>query len=124
MTEQEFTSIIETYGFVIEESNTSDRWIMVNINNRYDRPMRYIEFHRKPWGASLEGSVDVYYIKPVMSIDGYILDYTVGEYDQFKTFSKPHKLKRFLDEQMADLKVWKQKILETELSWDFCNDDE
>ena len=121
MTEQEFTSLIETYGL---EMDNQEIYIFVKLPNRYNRPMQYIEFYKKErWGV-LPGTAAVYPISPVMSIDGYVLDYEIAGYGGDKKFSKPHKLKRFLDEQMADLREWKTKILETELSWDFCNDDE
>ena len=53
-----------------------------------------------------------------MSVDGYVLDYEIAGWGCEKKFSKPHKLKRFLDEQMELLKELKTKILETELSWE------
>ena len=121
MTEQEFTSLIETYGLEMEHHEI---YIFVKLPNRYNRPMQYIEFNKKErWGV-LAGTASVYPISPVMSIDGYVLDYEIAGYGCDKKFSKPHKLKRFLDEQMELLKDLRTKILETELSWDFCNDDD
>lgn len=127
MTEQEFTELMDSYGFVVEDN--CSRYLSVNIPNRYNKPMRYIFYYKEPRrlypeGELPAGGVEVYPISPVMSIDGYVLDYEVAGYGCEKKFSKVHKLKRFLDEQMADLREWKTKILETELSWDFCNDDE
>lgn len=120
MTEQEFTSLMETYGFEIDDQ---ENYIFVRIPNRYNRPMQYIEYYKKDrWGV-IPGTALVYPISPVMSVDGYVLDYEIAGWGGDKKFSKPHKLKRFLDEQMELLKELKTKILETELSWDFCNDE-
>ena len=44
MTEQEFTSLIETYGF---EMDIQENYIFVRIPNRYNKPMQYIEFYKK-----------------------------------------------------------------------------
>lgn len=121
MTEQEFTSLIETYGL---EMDNQEIYIFVKLPNRYNKPMQYIEYYKKErWGV-LPGTALVYPISPVMSVDGYVLDYEIAGFGGDKKFSKPHKLKRFLDEQMELLKDLKTKILETELSWDFCNDEE
>jgi hypothetical protein len=44
MTEQEFTSLIETYGF---EMDNQENYIFVRIPNRYNKPMQYIEYYKK-----------------------------------------------------------------------------
>ena len=127
MTEEEFRNVLTETGLTINK-DTAD-YLEVQLATTYGKYYPFVIFHKHStgWGAGQRpaGNVNVYPIAPVNSIDGYVLDFET--YDilsgKDREFSKPHKLKRFLNEQVQYLKELKCKIKETELSWDFCDED-
>lgn len=127
MTEEEFRTVITETGLSISK-DTND-YLEVYLMSTYSKCYPFVIFHKHISGYGVgerpAGNVNAYPIKAINSIDGYVLDFETYDFlsGKDREFSKAHKLKRFLSEQIQYLKELKCKIKETELSWDFCDED-
>lgn len=127
MTEQEFKSLAENYGFTIIDEPYIYRCY---IRSHYDEKLEFLTYCKKCIGQGYlrcnptfeinPGTVIVHCVKPTYSVDGYIIDFITGIfYNECKLFSKYDKFKRCLDEQMVTLKKALCDIKKTELECDF-----
>jgi hypothetical protein len=127
MTEQEFKTLAEDYGFtVIDEPY----FFHCKIRSSYGETLEFLTYCKKFIGKGYlrcndffeinPGTAIVHCVMPTYSVDGYIVELSTGHfYNECKMFSKLDKFKRCLDEQIVLLKKVRCDIKKTELEWDF-----
>jgi hypothetical protein len=125
MTEQEFLDTVHSYGLKSEDYPT---FIRVSVTSRYGRPIFLAEYIKTDYDSNLtwlkrkQGEVDFYYLQPIKSVDGYLVDYEGGDIwktGQTQRFTKQFKFDRALKEELLKLKKYNQEIKLTEIEWDF-----
>ena len=127
MTEQEFKTLVEDYGFTVIDEPYFYR---CKIRSRYGETLDFLRYCKKCIGKGYlccndgfeinPGTAIVHCVMPTYSVDGYIVELSTGKfYNECKMFSKLDKFKRCLDEQMVTLKKVRCDIKKTELEWDF-----
>ena len=128
MTEDEFRTVISECGLSVLKDGPN--YLEIYLTDAYGSSLPFVLFQKKYTGYGAgerpPGYVSVCPIKPIKTIDGYVVNYeTLDNFFNIniRGFSKAVKLKRFLIEQMKLLKELRGKIKVTELSWDFCSED-
>lgn len=127
MTEQEFKTLVENYGFTVIDEPYFYR---CRIRSRYGETLEFLKYCKNyirkgylrcnPDFEINPGTAIIHCVKPTYSVDGYIVELGTGVfYEECKMFSKFDKFKRCLDEQMVTLKKVRCDIKKTELEWDF-----
>ena len=125
MTEQEFLDTVHFYGLKAEDFPT---FIRVSITSRYGYHIILAEYCKTDiyshlsWLNRKQGEVEFYFLQPIKSVDGYLVDYEGGNIwktGQTQRFTKQFKFARALKEELLKLKKYNQEIKITEIELDF-----